>query len=398
MVEALSVDRALNSSHSLPEYGTDRQRVLHIINGEHYAGAERAQDLMALRLPEFGYDVTFVCLKHGRFAEMRRSQSTPLVTLPMRWRFDVWPVRAVTRMIREDGYKIVHTHTPRSALIGGLAATAARVPLVHHVQSPTSRDSTQQSRNRINAIAEQMSLRRVAAVIPVSQTLSQYAHEHGMIGRHVSVVPNGVPAQLALIDRPRPQGVWTIGCMALFRPRKGLDVLIDAFAKLRADGYPVRLRAVGRFESPEYESQVLRQIHKLGIADAIEWRGFQKDVLAELSAMDLFILPSLFGEGLPFVLLEAMSAGVPVISTSVEGIPEAIRDGQDGLIVRPGDANDLARAIRQVVVGEVDWHALRTSAYKRQSTTYTDKTMAAGVAEVYAKVLATRTSRRATNR
>ncbi len=390
-----STPNALRSASRFGELA-ERPRVLHVINGEHYAGAERAQDLMALRLPEFGYDATFVCLKHGRFAETRRSQSTPLVTVPMRWRFDLRPARAVARLIREGGYCLVHTHTPRSALIGGLAAKLARVPLVHHVQSPTSQDSTHRVRNRINALVERLSLSRVAAVIPVSKSMQVYACRGGMTGRHVAVVPNGVPARSVLADRRPPDGLWTIGTVALFRQRKGLDVLLRAFAKLRADGCPVRLRAVGRFETREYEAQIMAQVHALGIADAIQWRGFRKDVLAELATMDLFVLPSLFGEGLPFVVLEAMSAGVPVVSTSVEGIPEAVRDGQDGLIAQPGDPDDLARAIRRIVTGEVDWQALRRSAFERQSRYYTDRTMAEGVAAVYEAVLRNRAARRPT--
>ena len=67
--------------------------------------------------------------------------------------------------------------------------------------------------------------------------------------------------------------------------------------------------------------------------------------------MDLFVLPSLFGEGLPMVVLEAMAAGVPVVATRVPGVPEAIRHGQDGVLVDPGDADDLAQAIAGVVNG-----------------------------------------------
>jgi glycosyltransferase involved in cell wall biosynthesis len=71
----------------------------------------------------------------------------------------------------------------------------------------------------------------------------------------------------------------------------------------------------------------------------------------------------------------------------VEGIPEAIRDGQDGLIARAGDAADLARAIARVVRGDVDWSALRRSALTRHAEHFSDRAMAAGVAAVYRDVL-----------
>jgi glycosyltransferase involved in cell wall biosynthesis len=88
------------------------------------------------------------------------------------------------------------------------------------------------------------------------------------------------------------------------------------------------------------------------------------------------------------VVLEAMAAGVPVVATSVAGIPEAIRHGQDGLIVPPGDAEQLAGVIAAMVRGDFDWSAMRTSAAARQSQLFSDQSMASGVAEVYREVLA----------
>jgi glycosyltransferase involved in cell wall biosynthesis len=108
---------------------------------------------------------------------------------------------------------------------------------------------------------------------------------------------------------------------------------------------------------------------------------------AELAQMDLFVLPSLFGEGLPLVVLEAMAAGVPVVASRVEGTPEAIRDGRDGLICQPGDPHDLAAALKRVIGGQVDWHALRASALQRHAECFSDLGMAAGVASVYRRVL-----------
>jgi glycosyltransferase involved in cell wall biosynthesis len=166
-----------------------------------------------------------------------------------------------------------------------------------------------------------------------------------------------------------------------------MEVLLDALATLRAQGLPVRLRAVGGFETPQYEREVKGLVEKLGLSDAVEWTGFTEDVDGELAEMDLFVLPSLFGEGLPMVVLEAMAARVPVVATRVEGVPEAIRDGVDGLLADPGDPRSLARAIGRVIHGEVDWHQMRTRALARHAEAFSDRSMAAGVAEVYRRVL-----------
>jgi len=373
-------------------------RVLHVINGEHYAGAERVQDLLAGSLAEQGFEVGFVCLKPGRFPKVRKCREARVHEIAMRGRWDLRSVGRLVRIVRQGDYRILHAHTPRTLLIAALASLITGVPLVYHVHSPTSRDSTHEGRNRLNALVEWLGMRAASALIAVSGSLADHVRGLGFSNRKVSVVRNGVPgsscvpgAGSARRQPPRSTRMakeeWTLGTVALFRPRKGMEVLLEALAELRAQGLPVRLRAVGGFETPEYEREVKFLAEKLGLADAIDWTGFTEDVDRELAEMDLFVLPSLFGEGLPMVVLEAMAAGVPVVATRVEGVPEAIRDRRDGLLAEPGDPGSLARAIGRVVRGEVDWHALRTTARKRHADAFSDRSMAAGVADVYRRVL-----------
>jgi glycosyltransferase involved in cell wall biosynthesis len=175
--------------------------------------------------------------------------------------------------------------------------------------------------------------------------------------------------------------------MALFRPRKGLEVLLEALALLRRNNLPVRLRAVGRFESKGYRRRIFDEVQQLDLGDCVDWVGFREDVSRELTRMDVMVLPSLFGEGLPMVVLESMAAGVPVVATRVEGVPEAVDDGVQGLLAPPNDPHDLARSIERIVTGEVDWSALRANALSHHAEHFSDRNMAAGVAEVYRAVL-----------
>ena len=378
------------SAVTKPQPPVETVRVLHVINGEHYSGAERVQDLLGLRLGEFGFDVGFTCLKLGRFAALRQARDVEMFDAPMRSRFDVRPVLALIRIVRKHDYQIIHTHTARSALVGAVAAAICRVPHVHHVHSPTSLDTTRWFTNRVNMAIEKLSLRRADGVIAVSQSLGKYASAHRLGGGILQVVPNGVPTQGLLRNRAVPTGTWTIGSVALFRPRKGLEVLLEALAKLRKQGLHLRLRAVGTFETTAYEIQIKALADRLGLTSAIDWVGFTRDVSGELAKMDLFVLPSLFGEGLPMVILEAMAAGVPIVATRVEGAPEAIRDTIDGLLTEPNNADDLAARIADVVDGRIDWQSLRQNAHERQAERFSDRSMAEGVADVYRRVLESR--------
>ena len=368
--------------------GPKLSKVLHVINGEHYSGAERVQDLLALRLPEFGYEVGFACLKPGQFAYNRKSKDSPVHWAAMKGKLDLRVIPRLVQLIRENDYQIIHAHTPRTLMVARLAAAWTKVPLVYHVHSPTSRDSTRDWANRINTWIEKLSVRGAARLIPVSNSLGRHMETEGVSPDKLKVVPNGVPTLGSVPHRSKPQGEWTIGTVALFRPRKGTEVLIDALAELRAQDLDAKLLCVGGFETADYEQQLKDKVAEHNLGDHVEWTGFTSDVNAQLGKMDLFALPSLFGEGLPMVVLEAMAAGVPVIATDVEGVPEAIRNGIDGMIAQPDDPADLANAIACVMDGKVSWEQLRLSALVRHNDNFSDRSMAAGVAKIYDEILA----------
>jgi glycosyltransferase involved in cell wall biosynthesis len=362
-------------------------KVLQLINGEFYSGAERVQDLLALNLEGLGFEVGFACVKPGRFPSERASKSASLHLVQMRSRFDLRCVKLVAQLVRQNRYQLIHTHSPRAALIGNLAARLVRVPMVHHVHSPTSRDTESALRNNINSFIERMSLIGVSRLIPVSRSLETHLNLQSFEAKKICMVANGVPTPGPLPSRPVPQGEWVIGSVALFRPRKGLETLLQAFAKLRVDKR-VRLRAVGPFETPEYEESIHRLANELRVSDAIDWVGFTDDVNGQMAQMDLFVLPSLFGEGMPMVILEAMAMGVPVVASSVEGIPEVIESEESGLIFPPGDSDALASALCSTIENTVLWTRMRERAYQLQVEKYSAKSMAQGVAEVYRGVLA----------
>jgi glycosyltransferase involved in cell wall biosynthesis len=358
------------------------------VNGEHYSGAERAQDLMAGQLPRFGCEVGFVCVKPRKFPAVRENKDAPLLEMPMRGRFDFRVVRRIAALVKKDGYQLIHAHTPRTALVGRLAARRAGVPLVYHIHSPAGRDSTRRLLNRINALVEWAAVRDADRLIVVCPSLREYMIGCGFAAERIACVPYGVPSASHAPRRRSPGDAWTFGMIALFRPRKGVEVLLEALAALRSRGVNVRLRAVGGFETPAYEAAVHALVARLGLEDSIDWIGFTRGINRELAKMDVLVLPSLFGEGLPLVVLEAMAAGVPVVASRVEGVPEAVLHRATGFIVEPGSVSQLSRAIEEMV-GGADYAALSRNAKSRHAELFSDATMAAGVNNVYRDVLAT---------
>ena len=365
----------------------DTVKVLHLINGEHFSGAERVQDLLGMAMPQFGYEVGFACVKPDKFPNVRNSIDCEIFETKMKSKFDIWCAGRVAKVATENNFRLLHAHTPRTLLIGQLAARKLDCPLVYHVHSPVGRDSDRGFVNKLNTMMEAWSLRKVDQLICVSNSLSGYMQELGNPADKITVVSNGVQAIDDLPTRKEPVDPWTIGTMALFRPRKGTEVLLKALAILKDEKINVRLRAVGPFETPEYEKEIMQQVDQLDVGDMIDWMGFQTDVNEQLRAMDLFVLPSLYGEGLPMVVLEAMANAVPVVASRVEGIPEAVRDGIDGLIFEPADANDLANKLKSMIGDKQRWKAMSESSLERQRNELSDISMTRGVAAVYDQLL-----------
>ena len=141
--------------------------------------------------------------------------------------------------------------------------------------------------------------------------------------------------------------------------------------------------AVGDFETTDYETHLKNLTREYSLESCVEWLGFQTDVNRFLQQSDLFVLPSLFGEGMPMVLLEAMAVGIPVIGTDVEGVPEVVRDGINGRIAAAGDATSLSTAISSFLSGQLSWSRVRASVIERQRWVFSAQSMAQGVARIY---------------
>lgn len=363
-------------------------KVLHLINGEFYSGAERVQDLLALNLPSHGVQCDFACLKPGKFIDSRKSINAKIYPVYMQSKFDFSIVSRLVRLIKDENYQVIHTHTARSALIGRFVSWLAHVPMVHHLHSPTRSDTENKLRNALNVLIERFSLSHVARVIPVSNSLGKYATSCGFPAGKITVIPNGVPIGKQFTSWEKKNGPWVIGTVALFRPRKGLEVLCQSLKQLIDKGIDVRLHAVGGFETSDYEYEIKMLCRKLDIEKYIDWVGFTTDVNSEFAKMDVFVLPSLFGEGLPMVVIEAMAACVPVVSTAVEGIPEVIGVDNSGFVAQPSNVESLTEQLFSLMsLPEDDVKKVTENAYLRQKNNFSDVAMSKRVADVYFSIL-----------
>ncbi len=155
-------------------------------------------------------------------------------------------------------------------------------------------------------------------------------------------------------ERARGGAACRIVSVGALREKKGHHVLLRAVAAIRSAGREVSVRIVG--DGPE-RGRLLRLRGALGLDASVTFEGAARpeEVRAALRGADVFVLACLRArngdlDGIPVSLMEAMAAGVPVVSTRLSGIPELVGDGQEGLLAAPGDAGDLARCLERVLV------------------------------------------------
>lgn len=191
---------------------------------------------------------------------------------------------------------------------------------------------------------------RCADSLVTASKLSQASLAQRLPREKMNRIPDGVPVPAAL--RPASEMRRELGLTpahvafamtAFFEPRKGHAVLVEAARLLRAPGVMFALVGSG----PE-ESAIKRAVSAAGLCDSFLFLGYRPDHTDILNACDALVLPSIHSEDMPLVILDAMALGKPVVSSKLAGIPDEVEDGVTGILVEPGDAQALARALTRL--------------------------------------------------
>ncbi len=158
--------------------------------------------------------------------------------------------------------------------------------------------------------------------------------------------PEPERAEKARRRYPVPAGSFPVlGSVGSFEARKGQFGLLDAVARVKETIPSVHLVLVG--DGPD-ENALIEHVAELGLTDHVSFFPFTREPVYVFEMLDVLVLSSTHKEGLPNVILEAMSMGLPVVSTRLAGTPEVVHHGSTGLLVTPGDVDELARAIGQL--------------------------------------------------
>lgn len=293
-------------------------------------------------------------------------------------------VRRVTRALADFDPHVVHVHEPLAPMVSAAAAAFGPHPVVGTFHAWSARDRAY----RAAAPLGRRVARRLDARIAVSPAAQEYAA--GALGLPLGafrVVPNGVDRDAFAGAVPLPELADPERPLLLFvgrlEPRKGLDVAIRAYLRLRAATPRVRLCVVG--DGPE-RSRCQEMVPPSLRPDVLFVGRVAADELPRYHASaDVFLAPATSGESFGVVLLEAMAAGLPIVASGIPGYRTVMADGLQGRLVRAGDAFALADAAGTLIDSPLLARAMADQG-RRTAAEYAWPIVARRVEEVYRAV------------
>ncbi|HET9196890.1 MAG TPA: glycosyltransferase [Solirubrobacterales bacterium] len=293
---------------------------------------------------------------------------------------------ALVRLLRRERPAVFHAHmsSPVACKWGLAAAVSARVPAVLGTVQVGAYEPDRSSYWQLRALA-----RGVDRYLAVSREIAtELVEDLGWPAAKVEVAYNAVDVERAAV--PAPPGLRAqlggsearplVLTPARLNAQKGHDTLLAAIAEL-----PEALFLLAG-EGPERERLEARAA-ELGVAERVRFLGRREDVPQLLAACDVFCLPSLY-EGSSLAVLEAMAAGIAIVSSAIGGTEELIDDGRSGLLVPPGDAPALAAALRRLLEDPQLRKDLAAAARERVDTGLRREQNAERVEAVYRELLA----------
>jgi glycosyltransferase involved in cell wall biosynthesis len=293
-----------------------------------------------------GHEAHLLCPREARIFDEARLRGIPVTALPIA-RKSLRGLLAMRRWLQANPVDIVNTHSSTDAWLVAIAGVMLRQPppvvRTRHISAPVPS----------NSATRWLYTRATQHIVTAGERLREtLVRENGFPAERITSIPTGIDTEkflpgdqvAARRQLQLPLDVPIAGIVATLRSWKGHRYLIEAMAQLRDKN--MRLVIVG--DGPQQEA-ILSQVQDLKLSNQVILAGNQSDVLPWLQAMDIFVLPSYANEGVPQAVLQAMACGLPVVTTPVGSIGEAVKDEETGLMVESHCTHCLSAAIERLM-------------------------------------------------
>lgn len=347
-----------SATHAEPA-GAARLRILQVVDSYYpgIGGAERQARLLSRAFLQAGHEVRVVAPRIDPAHAVRETLDGVVVERIAYPRIAVVGAlilcaRFAWKLLRErERYDAIHVHMAENlAAVAGLLRPLLRASLTVKVSGASEFEGgildPARRRRPLFALRNRW-IRRADSIQCISHYTYQKLLDAGYARERLRMIPNGVdlsrytswlPAQRAA--RPAAQVVYA----GRLEPVKGVRVLIEAWGRLAAS-HGARLVIAGE---GDLRAELEQRCAQLGLGQHVEFRGDIDDVPALLREADIYVQPS-FQEGMPNAVLEAMASALPIVATRVSGNVDLVTDGDNGLLVPPGDAAALAAAVARLL-------------------------------------------------
>jgi len=360
-------------------------KVTHVHRIRGVGGSERHLLTLLPALRERGIDATFLGLDDGDpepFYARLDELAVPYARLRAPRDLDPLLAYRICKVLRQGRPDIVHTHLVHADVYGAVATIASRAVLV------STKHNDDPFRAGLFRHVERFLARRAAKVICITSSLARFNVERvGLPLSKVTVIHYGLdrlPDPWGLPGGPDlPEDARILLAVSRLERQKGLDVAIEALARVRADHPRAVLLVLGHGSDA---AELLALAARLGVADAVHLPWRVGDVAEWLRRAELLVHPARW-EGFGLALLEAMLAELPVVASEVSSIPEIVVDGETGLLVKPDDVSGLAAALNELLGNPELCATYGHAGLARARREFSVARMADRTAEVYRIVL-----------
>ena len=368
-------------------------RIVYLIGELGKGGSERQLYLLLKAMDLSEVDPLVVCFNPsaaGGYEDAIRACGVPVLYCPPGARSAIARLRFVVKTLRAHQAQVVHSWSAYTNTYASLGGLLAGVPL----RAGSMRNSLK-NRGFLNLprLARLLSIHGTPWMFVNAESIQAELAAEGLPRDRIFLVENcveipqtrpSIPPELAEVFAG---GYRIVGTVCNIRRNKNVHIFIEGLAKLLPAHPELRGVIVGQPipDELDYYDEIRQLIGKLGLMDSIYLLGFREDAPALSGLFDVFCLLSQF-EGTPNALMEAMAAGRPVIATRTSGIPDLIRDGENGCLVEPGSVASFASALEQML-NRADLEALGAAGREKMKSEFYCPEKSAKFVNIYRELL-----------